>query len=516
MGTGKPQPVGRDLAVGIPLAELRQEEPVAGQLDGEPVLVVRTGDGIHAIGATCTHYGGPLAEGLIAGDTVRCPWHHACFSLRSGEALAAPALNPLPRWETEVRDGTVYLGRKIEAAPLSPRGRSAVAPEPVVILGAGAAGSAAVETLRREGFDGRIVLVDPESEAPYDRPNLSKDYLAGSAPEEWIPLRPTGFYEEHGVERRADPAISLDPARREVRLGSGERLEYGTLLIATGATPRSLDVPGAGHTHVHTLRSLADCRRIIADAETGRSAVVVGAGFIGMEVAASLRARGLAVTVVAPDDVPFERVLGPELGVVLWRAHEQNGVDFRLGQIVASIEADRVVLDDDTAIPADLVVVGVGVRPETALAEAAGLRVDDGIVVDEHLRTSDPRIYAAGDNARWPDPRSGEPVRVEHWVVAQRQGQAAARNMLGRAEPYRDVPFFWTVQFGVGVSYVGHAPGWDRVETEGDPADGDAAFRFLRKGRVLALATIGRDRESLREELAMAADVGDVPAQRGA
>jgi NADPH-dependent 2,4-dienoyl-CoA reductase/sulfur reductase-like enzyme/nitrite reductase/ring-hydroxylating ferredoxin subunit len=506
--------VGPELSGGIALSELREGEPMVGHLDGEQVLVTRYADEVRAVGASCTHYGGPLGEGLVTGETVRCPWHHACFSLRTGEAVAAPALNPLPWWDVEVVDGVVRLGDRHEESTLGPRGRTASGPDSIVILGAGAAGSTAAETLRREGYGGRIVLVDPDSDAPYDRPNLSKDYLAGSAPEEWIPLRPRGFYEDHGIGRIGERAVRIDRDRARLELESGTSVEYGALLLATGATPMSLKVPGADQPQVHELRSLADCRRIIGDVEEARHAVVIGAGFIGMEAGASLVARSIDVTVVAPEAVPFERTLGPELGSLLQREHERNGVVFHLGRAVGSIEADAVVLDDGTRLPADLVLVGIGVRPETELASAAGLEVDDGIVVDDRLRTSDPRIYAAGDTARWPDPRTGEDVRVEHWVVAQRQGQAAARNILERDEPFLDVPFFWTNQFGVGVRYVGHAATWDRVEVDGDPNGGDAAFRYLRGGRVLAVATVGRDQESLEAEVALSHVGGASPDAR--
>ena len=502
MAGGGNELTGPDLSKGFDLANLREGAPVLGHKDGDAVLLALVDGEARALGANCTHYGGALADGLVEGDTVRCPLHHACFSLRTGEALSAPALNPLPTWEVRVEDGRVILGDKQKHAPLSPRGRKAEGPGRVVILGAGAAGSAAAEWLSREGYDGETVMVDPDADAPYDRPNLSKDYLAGSAPEEWIPLRGEGFYVENGIERVVDRAAAIDREGGLVELESGDPVRYDALLIATGATPRRLPVDGADRPHVHLLRSLEDSRRIIAGAETASRVVVIGASFIGMEVAASLRARELDVTVVAPEEVPFERVLGAEPGKLLLRAHEENGVAFRLGRTVDRIDADQVVLDDGSTLPAELVVIGVGVRPETGLAEDAGLDVDDGILVDETLRTSDPRIWSAGDNARWPDPRTGRLVRIEHWVVAQRMGQAAARSILGRQEPFRDVPFFWTHQFDVVLRYVGHAQDWDRVEAEGSGEE-SRAFRYMDGDRLLALATIGRDRQSLEAEAEM-------------
>ena len=491
MGGGDQELKGPDLSDGIPLSELTDGESFVGHMDGEPVLLYREGDDVHAIGAACTHYGGPLDEGLVKDGTVRCPWHHACFSLKTGEATAAPALNPVPTWDVDVADGRVTLGAKHEYDPLDARGRTAEAPEPVVIIGAGAAGSAAAEMLRREGYDGRVIMIDPDEAAPYDRPNLSKDYLAGNAPEEWIPLRPDGFYEAHGIERLADRAASIDANARTVRLESGQEVEYGALLLATGGVPRTLGIPGVDRDPVHVLRSLADTRAVIADAESADRAVVIGASFIGMEVAASLRARDVEVTVVAPETVPFEPTLGTALGGAIQAAHEDNGVTFRLGTTASEITDTAVLLDDGTELPADLVVIGVGVIADTALAESAGLETDDGVLVDARLRSSDDRIFVAGDIARWEDADTGERRRIEHWVVAQRQGQTAARNILGQDEPFRDVPFFWTHQFDVSVAYVGHAPDWDDTEVDGDPRS-DAAIRYLRDGRLRALATVGR------------------------
>ena len=501
---GEKKPLqGPDLREGIRLEAIAEGEPLLGHADGEAVVLVRRGDRVQAIGAKCTHYGGPLAKGIVVGDTLRCPWHHACFSLATGEAVAAPALKPVACWRVEVRDGMVRVGEKEKLEPLADLGRTAQGPASVVIVGFGAAGSAAAEMLRREGYEGPVTVVDPEGDAPYDRPNLSKDYLAGDAQESWLPLRPEGFYAKHRIERVSAEVASIDPANRRVVLEDGSALEYGALLLATGAEPVRLEVPGAELPHVRVLRSLADCRSIIAAAEGKHRVAIVGASFIGMEVAAALRGRGLEVTVIAPDALPFERTLGRELGELLKARHEERGVRFRLGRRPAGIGEGKVRLDDGSAVEAELVVVGIGVRPRLRLAEEAGLALDRGVLVDEYLETSAPGVFAAGDIARWPDRRSGERMRVEHWVVAQRQGQAAARNILGRREPFVDVPFFWTRQYDLAVDYVGHATKWDRVEVDGDLAKGDCTIRYREDGRTLAVATVGRDRESLLAEAEM-------------
>jgi NADPH-dependent 2,4-dienoyl-CoA reductase/sulfur reductase-like enzyme len=275
------------------------------------------------------------------------------------------------------------------------------------------------------------------------------------------------------------------------------------LLLATGCAPRRLTIPGADRAHVLVLRTLADSRAIIARATAGARAVVVGASFIGLEVAASLRKRGVGVDVVSPEAVPLGRVVGDEIGSHVRALHEQQGVSFHLGRTPVQIEDARVVLDDGSALQADFVVLGVGVVPRTALAEQAGLRVERGVVVDEHLRTSDPDIYAAGDIAAYPDARSGERVRIEHWAVAERQGQAVARAMLGRGGPYRDVPFFWSAHYDVTLGYVGHAQRWDRVRVRGNLAEGKLVCGYEQDGKVLAVVTIGEDHVSLQAEAAM-------------
>jgi len=431
---------GPDLTQGIDASSLKPGEKLLGHAGGEPVLLVRLGDDFTAIGATCTHYGGPLAEGAIVGDTVRCPWHHACFNLRTGEALAAPALSPVACWRVERRGERVIVGEKVERNPLAPtyplEHRAPATLRNVVIVGAGAAGTAAAEMLRRCGFDGSIVVVDDDADAPYDRPNLSKDYLAGNAPEEWIPLRPPGFHAEHRIDVVRGRASHIDVPARRLEVEGRDALPFDALLLATGAEPVHLKLPGEESGPVHYLRTLADSRRIIDAAKQAKRAVVIGGSFIGLETAASLRARNLEVHVVAPEAVPLERVMGRELGDFIRALHEEKGVQFHLGRKPERVERDAVVLDDGTRLPADLVVIGVGVRPRIALAEQAGLALDRGVVVDERLETTAPGIYAAGDIARWPDPHTGDRIRVEHWVVAERMGQAAARNILGARERF--------------------------------------------------------------------------------
>ena len=443
------------------------------EIDGEKALIIRRGDETFTIGATCTHYGGPLEEGLVVGDTIRCPWHHACFDIRTGEALRAPALAPI----------------KVFGAPASsPAGPApSSAPKSVAIVGAGAAGTAAADMLRRRGYTGPIAMFG--SEAPVDRPNLSKEYLAGHAPEEWLPLPLPADVELHTGKR----VTALDAKTKTLTLADGSTRAFDAILLATGADPARLPIAGADKPHVHYLRTLADSRALIALAEKGRRATIIGAGFIGLEVAASLRAREVEVTVLAPEEIPLARIMGDEVGRFVQRLHEEHGVRFRLGQPVTSV--------DD--VPADFVVIGGGVRPNTQLAEAAGLSVDNGIVVDESMQTSAPGIFAAGDAARFPDRFSGRAIRVEHWAVAETQGQTAAKNILGAREPHAIPPFFWSAHYDVTIAYVGNAAGWDKAEVHGSLAERRAIIAYRAGGRIAAVAAIGMDRECLEAEAAM-------------
>ncbi len=509
MTSEHPTLTGPDFGRGIDLSDLAPNGMLLGHAYGEAVLVSRRGDEVFAISALCSHYEGPLAEGVLDGDEIHCPWHHACFSVRTGEALRAPALSPVACWQVEQLDGKVRVTHKLERDALAPTMRVPANDdhlstlERVVIIGAGAAGSAAAEMLRRSGFDGEVTLVDLEEEAPYDRPNVSKDFLAGTAPEAVMPLRPDGFHAQHGIDIMRGRVTSINADAKSVGIEGHEDVFYSALLLATGAEPVHLDVPGNDRPHVLYLRSLTDSRAVIAATKTARRAVVVGASFIGLEVAASLRARGLEVHVVAPESQPLERVLGPYLGAVVRALHEEHGVTFHLEHTPTRIDDDAVVLDDGTRLPADLVVIGVGVRPRLELATAAGIALDRGVLVNEYLETSVPGIFAAGDIARWPDPHSGQRIRVEHWALAQRMGQAAARNILGARERFAPVPFFWSNHYDMSISYVGHAESWDATRVEGTADDSSHAVHFKCDSQLLALATVARDEQSLRTEMTM-------------
>jgi apoptosis-inducing factor 3 len=501
MSSDSVQPEGPDLRRGVELSSIADGAMLSGHIGDEPAVLVRRDEALFAVGAKCTHYGGPLSEGVVVGETIRCPWHHACFDLSSGAVLRAPARDPLPRWRVEVSEGVAYARERLEPQP-RPNLASTELPQSIVIIGGGPAGNMAAETLRDEGYAGPITMLSADGTLPCDRPNLSKDYLAGKAPEEWTLLRSADFYRENAIDVRLNTRVArIDTGQGAIELADGSRLSYGALLLATGAEPVRLDVPGANLDHVHYLRTLDDSRSLITKAKQARKAVIVGASFIGMEVASSLRSRGLDVHVVGPEAIPMARVLGPELGSFIRSVHEQHGVMFHLERTATSIDEHAVTLNSGERIDADLVVIGIGVRPAIALAEEAGLTIDRGVLVDQYLETSAPRVFAAGDIARWPDPHSGEAIRVEHFVVAERQGQTAARNMLGRREPFDAVPFFWTEQHDFGIAYVGHAEKWDEIVIDGSIEARDCAITYLRNGRKQAVAVMHRDHEGLLAEV---------------
>ena len=508
---------GPDLTKGLEVSSIRAGQLIAGHAFGEPVLLVHVEPNWFAVGGKCTHYGAPLDQGVLVSETIRCPWHHACFELHNGAASCAPALNDLPSYDVVVENNIVRVTRKRDHGQLKGEGHRArgspapervlfeekptFGPESVLIIGGGAAGNACAEMLRREAYRGPVTVVDPDPDAPYDRPNLSKDYLAGNAPEEWLPLHPREFYAAQHIEILSGlEATEIDIKSKTVHLSDGSSRKYGCLLIATGATPIRLDVPGGDR--IAYLRTLGDCRAIIGKLGAAKTAVVIGASFIGLEVAASLVTRGLKVSVVAPETLPLERVLGPELGTLVMNVHQQQGVTFCLGRKVTSVDEKSVVLDDGSRLDADLVVAGVGVRPNLQLAESAGLMLDNGLAVNEFLETSASGVFAAGDVARWPDAYSDLRLRIEHWVVAERQGQVVARNMLGARDRFDDIPFFWSAHYDkLSIQYIGHVERWDEIKIEGDVMKMDCAVSYMVGGRRRAMATINRDRKNLETEV---------------
>jgi len=491
-------PTGPDFGQGVGLDQVPTTGVLAGRVGDDTVLLLRREDGLFAVGGSCTHYGAPLAAGLVEADTVRCPWHHACFDLRTGEALRGPAFDALPRWKVEVEGDRVFVREKLD--PARPRQAPPPHPERIVIVGGGAAGFGAAEMLRRRGYQGCLTVLSADNAPPVDRPNLSKDYLAGTAPEAWIPLKPDDFYADHRIDLQLETeVVRLDLAGRKAVTAGGEEIPYDRLLLATGAEP--IRLPGFDAPNVHVLRSLAQARALIAAAEGARTVAVVGASFIGLEVAASLRHRGLEVHVVAPETVPMERVLGRDLGMAIKALHEKHGVRFHLGQSVQGFDGRHLKLSIGDPLAVDLVVLGVGVRPRAQLAEAAGLKADKGVLVNWHLQTSDPNVWAAGDIARYPDPMTGRPIRVEHWVHAVRQGQVAAANMLGEPTPYDPAPFFWSNHYSMSIHYVGHAETVEATKVEGSIAEGQATVGLIEGGRRLAAASVGQDVRNLEIEV---------------
>ncbi len=475
---------------------LEEGVPVATEVaEDKKVLVVRLKGKVHACGNECSHYGAPLTDGVLSGTVLTCPWHNARFDVTTGRMLAAPALNNLPLYEAKVEGGAVYVRPSGSHLIPMPEGRDE---RVFLILGAGASGNAAAEMLRREGFAGRIVMVTAEEASPYDRTMLSKAFLSGEAPEKWLPLRGEKFYSRLKIEVLTGRSVAaVDPARRSITFDSGGTLQGDALLLATGGVPRRLEIPGAELPGCFLLRSLGDARAVVEACQEAERAVVLGASFIGLEVASSLRHREIEVHVVAPEEVPLQAAFGPEVGGRVRRRHEDNGVHFHLGRTASRLKGDgrvrEVELSDGTVLPADLVVVGVGIRPAVDCLAGSGLVKEGAVPVDGCLQTAAEGVFASGDIAVVPDARAGTPRRVEHWVEAERQGQHAARAMLGSKEPYREVPFFWTRQFGSSLKYIGHAGRWDRVVMR---EEGESFLAGYYQGETLrAAAGIGMARE---------------------
>jgi NADPH-dependent 2,4-dienoyl-CoA reductase/sulfur reductase-like enzyme/nitrite reductase/ring-hydroxylating ferredoxin subunit len=502
-------------------SDLRDGEMKEVSAGDTRILLARTSGRFYAVSATCPHYGAPLAEGALCGTRIVCPWHHAVFNVVNGDLEEPPALDALVRYDVRVEGEQIFVSLPEETddrrtAPMVACD-TAADPRQFVIIGAGAGGYAAAQTLREEGFCGSIVMITREDRAPYDRPNLSKDYLQGHAEPEWMPLRGEEFFSEHGIKLLLKKEVTrVDASTRTITFESGETMDYDALLVATGGAPVRLNIPGSDLKNICVLRSFADADAIVETAKNSRRAVVVGSSFIGMEAAYSLRERGLEVTVVAPSQEPFENTLGTEVGTVFRRLHENHGVRFKLGSIVYRFEGrhkvEAVTLDNGERIEADMVVLGTGVRPVTHFLEGVELDEAGGVVVDSRLRAAE-GLYAAGDIASFIDPRSGKRTRIEHWRTAQQQGRTAARNMVGLDLPFEGVPFFWTRQFDAGLVYVGHAASWDEIIYDGEVSSQDFLAFYLKDDRVLAVAGMNHDREMAAVEELMRLDRMPTPDQ---
>ncbi|MGB3200281.1 MAG: FAD-dependent oxidoreductase [Nodosilinea sp.] len=486
---------------------------------GRDILLGHGEGGFWATAAHCSHYGAPLEKGVLSGDRIVCPWHNACFSLRSGEMLEPPGRDHLVTYKVEIESGEVRVEIPVSEirATSSTYIETSTTPKEHVspafaapdlqqddrvfaIVGGGAAGSAAAEMLRQQGFRGRIVMLSADRELPYDRTALSKAYLQSDTVADPDLLRSADFYRQHGVDVMLSTSVSrVDAQAQQLTYGAGEVLKYDALLVATGGAVRQLPVAGSDLANVFTLRRADDAQHILKAAQNAQRAVIIGAGFIGMEVAASLRQQGLAVTVVASSAVPFETVLGESVGQLFQQIHEAEGVQFQLKTKAKAFHGEgqvaSVELDNGEQLPADVVVVGIGVKPATDFLDVALLHEGDGsVVVNEYLQAA-PNLYAAGDIARFPYAMTDRATRIEHWRLALQQGRIAAHNMLGQQVPFRAVPFFWTGQFGIKLRYVGHAEDWDDVIIHGSLPDQTFLAFYTQADRVLAVAGAGRDRD---------------------
>ena len=483
-------------SVTVKLSDVPNSGLHAIEVGGEKVLLAEVDGEVYAMQAKCPHAGALLEKGVLSGHRLVCPWHHACFDVRGGQLLEPPALEDLKRYEVtrsgdEVRVTLAQLPNPERPRP-APDGRS------FVIVGGGAAGEACAQTLRRQGFGGRVTVLSADAAPPYDRTNLSKRYLAGKAGADSLPLRAGDWYAQNDVALRLNAAVErVDPGARELRLAGGETLAYDGLLFATGGVPRELKVPGADLGNVLTLRTLGDVDRILDRLSQVKNIVIVGSSFIGLEVAASLRTRGdWNVSVVGQEEVPFGGTLGAEVGRYIQKLHEEHGVTFKLNAEVERFEGagdlNAVVLKGGERLPADLVLLGIGVRPATGPLPRELLSDHGEVTVDARMRAA-PNLYAAGDITRFPDAQTGDPIHVEHWRLAQQHGRTAALNLLGSDEAYAGVPYFWTFHYGQNLRYSGHAERWDETVTWGDVAKGEFVVFYARGGQVRAAAGLKRD-----------------------
>ena len=462
----------------------------------------------YATGAFCSHYGAPLAKGILSGETIVCPWHNACFNAIAGQQKEPPALDSLEHFSVRVEGDRVLVELPEEICQhrtLKMAKRADSDDRTFVVLGAGAAGATAVEMLRQQGFQGKIVLISAEEKLPYDRTKLSKGCLQGNTDTDAdaLSLRSCEFYDRYDIELRFGVAVTeVDALNKTIAFADNSQLEYDSLLLATGGTARKLDVPGADLANIFTLRQPEDTDSILNTVTGAKKALVVGSSFIGMEAAASLTNQGLEVTVVSPDEVPFQKVLGERIGKMFQKLHEAQGVTFKFGTKAVKFTGDgkveSAILEDESEIATDLVVIGIGVEPNTSYLTGIELDEDDrSIPVNQYLQTEIKDIYAAGDIANFPYAPMGKSTRIEHWRLAAQHGRIAAANMLDKTpQPVdRIVPFFWSGQYDVKLRYIGHAQQWDEIKLDGNLDEPEFLAYYLKDNLVMAVAGINRDRE---------------------
>jgi apoptosis-inducing factor 3 len=472
------------------------------------ILLTKIDNKFYATGAFCTHYGAPLVKGILRGERIVCPWHNACFKAIDGQLEEPPALDSLPTFSTRVEGEDILVSlpdeipkqRTLAMANYSPNTDSRT----FVILGAGAAGTAAVEALRQKGFQGKIVLVSAEAKLPYDRTKLSKSYLQGKAEEDSLSLRGCEFYDQHDIELHFGKAVTEVNAKTEtLTFEDDSTLGYDSLLLATGGTARKLDVPGADLANIFTLRQTEDVNSILAATKNTKKALIIGSSFIGMEAAASLAQQGIEVTVVSSSSVPFEKILGEKLGKMFQKLHENQGVKFyfetKVTEFIGQEKVEAAILENGENLVIDIVIVGVGIEPNTNYLKGIQINEKDhSVSVDQYLQTETAGLFAAGDIASFPYPPVNKSIRIEHWRLAAQHGRIAAHNMLSNSDSRIApliVPFFWSEQYDLKLRYVGHAEEWDDVIIDGD-LDGKKFLAFYAKdNNIIAVAGSGRDQD---------------------
>lgn len=487
----------------IQLTQLRDDSATRVVVDKEPILLVRQGDVVHAFSADCPHAGAPLEEGAVCNGHIVCPWHKGTFDIATGNVLEPPALTGLDRYPVTISNGEVLVTPEKMPRDNEERNAGTFTHSPgFVVVGAGAAGAAACAALRAHGFSGQLTLIGDEAHAPYDRTALSKFVPSGEmAPNDVPPLMSSEWYEQQCVERLTAKVAELDVPRRVVRLADGREIHYDAALLASGSEARALPLPKHDLQHVYLLHQLHDAIALCDAVEAGAPVAIIGSSFIGLETAAALRKRGNPVTVIAPESIPFERQFGARLGELFRHLHESNGVVFHLNEKVSALAGDtavqEVVLESGNRIKAKVVLVGVGVSPATSFIKGLPLQKDGGVLVNAGMQAA-PSLYAAGDIATFPLYENQEPVRIEHWRVAQQQAFIAAQNMCGARHRYAAVPYFWTYHYGKTFEYLGHASEWDDIVIDGDPDRFHFLALFVKAGKVVAALACEREAATAR------------------